>query len=113
MATLSGFKFVYDGTSINGGAVGNIVEDCDEFIQGGLYEINKDNLKSLDRYENYCISYDRKELPVQTNNGTTFPAITYFRIGKKVGQPRPEYRQIVIQGAKDCGLPDEYIHKYL
>jgi len=112
-ATLDNFKFVYDGTSKEGGAVGNIVKEGDEFVLGGLYEINDSHFRSLDRYEGYRTSYDRKEFSVQTVDGKFFSAIVYLRTGKQVGEPSSQYRSIVIQGARDCGLPEEYIQRYL
>ena len=112
-ATLGSFKFVYDGTSKKGGAVANIVKEGDEFVMGGLYEINDSHLRSLDGYEGYQASYDRKEFSVQTEDDKTFSAIVYLRTGKQVGEPRSQYRQIVIQGAKDCGLSEEYIQRYI
>ena len=45
--------------------------------------------------------------------GNTYTAIAYFRIGKEIGEPSREYRQIVIQGATNCGLPRIYIDRYL
>ncbi len=112
-ATLDSFKFVYDGTSKKGGAVANIVKEGDEFVLGGLYKINDSHLKSLDDYEGYPTSYDKKEFLVQTEDNKTFSAIMYLRTGKQVGEPRSQYRQIVLQGAKDCGLSEEYIQRYI
>jgi gamma-glutamylcyclotransferase (GGCT)/AIG2-like uncharacterized protein YtfP len=111
--TLNGFKFVYDGTSKDGGTVGNVVSNKDEEVCGGLYEINVGRLRSLDKYEGYPTSYNRQEFIVQSEKGKKYSALACFRTGKQVGEPLPEYRQIVFQGAKDCRLPTEYIHEYL
>lgn len=111
--TLNGFKFVYDGVSTNGGAVANIVNDDNEKVLGALFEINANHLTSLDKCEGYPKSYKRTRFNIQGEDGITYSAVAYFRTGKWIGQPTSKYRKIVIQGAKDCGLPNEYIQKYL
>ena len=112
-ATLFGFKFVYDGISRNGGSVANIVEDGNGRVLGGLFEISNDHLISLDKYEGYPTSYSRAQFSVQDEHGNLFSAITYFRTGKQTGEPHPKYRRIVIQGARDCKLPEDYIKEHL
>lgn len=115
-AFLSGHKFVYDGySSTRNGAVANIIETVDEenIVWGGLFEINEDNLSALDCYEGYPKSYDRKNIEVKDDDGKRYDAIVYFRTGKAEGKPSQEYRNIVIQGAKDCMLPIEYIKNNL
>jgi len=112
---LKDFKFVYDGYSKKrNGAVGNIIEHKGDVVWGCLFEITEDDLKALDEYEGYhSNSYDRKEFKVQNEKGNTYFAISYFRIGKEIGKPSQEYRQIVVQGARNCGLPRFYIDRYL
>ena len=111
---LDNYKFVYDGCSSNrGGAVANILELSDSIVWGGLYEISKSDLVKLDKREGYPNIYDRKELKVKDDQGNIYKAITYFRIGEKIGIPSSEYRKIIIDGAKDCSLPDNYVKKNL
>lgn len=112
---LEDFKFVYDGHSENrNGAVGNIIEHNGEVVWGCLFEITEDDLKELDKCEGYhSNSYDRKEFKVQNEKGNTCTAVAYFRIGKEIGKPSQKYRQIVIQGAMNCGLSSIYIDSYL
>lgn len=111
---LDNYKFVYDGYSSNwGGAVANILKSADNIVWGGLYEISKLDLANLDRREGYPDSYDRKELKVEDDHGNIYKAITYFRIEEKVGMPSNKYRKTVVNGAKDCDLPDDYVKKNL
>lgn len=115
-ACLKGYKFVYDGYSSNRkGAVANIIETCKENdeVWGGLFEIDKDGLSALDHFEGYPNSYQRKEVKIWDKEDICHTAIAYFRIGKQPSQPSEEYRKIIIQGAKDCNLPDEYIKNNL
>lgn len=106
-----GYKFVYDGYSkIREGAVANIVKSKGNVVWGGLFKINKDNLGALDCCEGYFSKiYDRKTIIVKDDKGKGYKAIVYFRTGKDVGAPHRKYRKIIIKGAKDCGLPKDYI----
>ena len=113
-ACLDNYKFVYDGHSSNrGGSVANILESADSIVRGGLYEINKSDLENLDICEGYPGSYDRKKMKVEDDHGNIYKAITYFRIGEKIGIPSNEYKKIIIDGAKDCNLPNNYVKENL
>lgn len=111
---LKDYKFTYDGySSKRGGAVANVIEVNGSVVWGGIFEINEDNLSALDCYEGYPDYYDRKQVNVIDNDNNFFEAIVYYRTNKKIGQPSKEYRQIVLQGANDCGLPENYIRDYI
>lgn len=111
---LDNYKFVYDGYSSTwGGAVANILELANSIVWGGLYEISKSDLANLDRCEGYPDSYDIKELKVEGDQGNIYKAITYLRIGEKIGIPSYKYKKIITDGAKDCDLPDDYVKKNL
>ncbi|MBU0478951.1 gamma-glutamylcyclotransferase [bacterium] len=116
-AYLEKHKFVYDGYSKTwNAAVANIIDTSTtkDVVWGGLFEINEDNLATLDCYEGYSKkSYDRKLMEVTDGEGKTHEAIVYFRIGKKEDAPCEDYRKIVIQGAKNCELPEDYINNNL
>ena len=108
------YKFVYDGNSNKWkGAVANIFKLADNVVWGGLYEISKSDLANLDRREGYPISYDRKELEAKDDQGNIYKAITYFKIREKIGIPSSEYKKIIIDGAKDCNLPNNYVKENL
>lgn len=109
-AILCGYRFVFDGYSRKwNGSVANVIESPDEVVWGGIFEINKDNLAALDCYEGYPESYDRKLATVRDGEGNEIEAILYCRAPKKIGRPASDYLNIIIEGANDCGLPEEYI----
>lgn len=115
-AFLRGYRFVYDGYSnYRKGAVANIVETREEndIVWGALFEINSECLSKLDSYEGYPYFYDRKEVIVQDDEGNQYRTIVYLRTGKDESNPSESYKNIIIRGAKDCGIPDEYIEKFL
>lgn len=110
-ACLEGHKFVYDGYfDPLFGAVANIVQRSkDDVVWGGLFEITGAHLKTLDEYEQYPYSYGRKTVNVITMEGDLVEAIAYFREGEDEHDPTAEYRDILTEGARDCGLPASYI----
>lgn len=110
-----GYKFVYDGRSIKwNAAVANIIEPEENIVWGGLFEINEDNLAALDCYEGYSSkSYDRETIIVKDDEENSLEAVVYLRKGQRIGTPDTVYRQTIIQGAKDCGLPENYIEDNL
>jgi len=111
---LTGYRFVYDGKSYSRrGGVANIVKSAEDIVWGGLFEITESCLKNLDEYEGYPSFYNRKEFQVQDDERNFFNAIAYYRTGKVPSEPSSSYRQEVIQGARDCGLPEEYIKENL
>ena len=111
---LEGFRFVYDGFSVTwDGAVGNIVPSAAEHVWGALYKITERDRLTLDAFEGYPRSYDHKDVEVKDRDGNVYTAMTYLRTGRALGKPHPDYERIVIDGAKECGLPEEYIDKAL
>ena len=111
---LEKFRFVYDGYSTRWhGAVGNIVPSNGHRVLGGLFEVTEEDLGALDCYEGYPTRYQKIELPVTSKDGTEMKAIAYFREGEKEGLPSEDYMNAVMQGAVDCGLPEEYIEEFL
>jgi gamma-glutamylcyclotransferase len=113
-AVLEGFRFVYDGFSVTwDGAVGNIVTSANERVWGALYEITERDRRTLDAFEGYPRSADHRDVDVKDRDGTVYRAMTYVRTGRVPGQPHPDYERIVVDGARECGLPDEYIDRAL
>jgi gamma-glutamylcyclotransferase (GGCT)/AIG2-like uncharacterized protein YtfP len=111
---LENYDFVYDGYSWSRkGAVANIVPKEKSIVWGGLWEIDEEDIKKLDCYEGYPNVYTRKEVIVKDDNNKEYRAIVYLREPQKLNNPTDKYREIVIEGANDCGLPKEYIEKKL
>ncbi len=113
-AILQRFRFVYDGFSVTwDGAVGNIVKSETESVWGALYEITERDRLTLDAFEEYPRSYEHREVEVKDRAGEGYRAMTYFRTGRALGKPHPDYEKIVIDGAKECGVPEDYADRYL
>ncbi|MBN1521831.1 MAG: gamma-glutamylcyclotransferase [Candidatus Aureabacteria bacterium] len=114
-AYLKDHRFVYDGRSFSRGvSVANIVSSRGEKVWGGLFEISESDLMKLDFYEGHAHRiYDRKVVEVVDDSGTFFSSIVYIRQSQPIGTPTESYRSIVVKGARDCGLPEEYIQENL
>lgn len=111
---LEGYRVVYDGFSVSRqGATANIVKSASESVRGGLFEITEKDKLSLDSHEGYPKEYNRKVVEVKDAQGNAYEAMTYFRPARALGKPHPEYERIILEGAKDCGLSDDYVDKYL
>jgi gamma-glutamylcyclotransferase (GGCT)/AIG2-like uncharacterized protein YtfP len=113
---IENYKFVYDGVSKAWGkrSVANIIECDGDEVEGGIFELTAKDLKNLDEHEGYNAGiYDRRKLRIRANNGDEYDCYVYLRTAEKPGKPSDKYRQTVIQGAKDCGLEDEYVSKNL
>ena len=111
-AHLKDYRFVYDGySSTRKGPVANVVPMANGTVWGGLFEISKSDRDELDRYEGYPTVYQRKVVTVVDQNGKEREAIVYLRDALKTGVPSKEYRDVILQGAKDCDLPAGYIER--
>jgi len=113
-AKLFGYKFVYDGhSSARSGAVANIIKSDKVTVWGALFEVNDECIKNLDRYEGYPTSYQRESMVVEDEQGSKYEALIYLREPREEGAPSNEYRAILLEGARDCGLPEEYINGFI
>jgi gamma-glutamylcyclotransferase len=111
---LEGQRFVYDGFSVTwDGAVGNMVRSETERVWGALFKITEKDRLALDAFEGYPRTYDRKDVEVKDAAGNLYRAMTYARAGRAAGKPHPDYEKVVLDGAKDCRLPEEYVEKFL
>jgi gamma-glutamylcyclotransferase len=107
-------RFVYDGFSVLwDGAAGNIVTAATEHVWGAIFDITERDRLTLDAFEGYPRSYERKEVEARDVDGKIYRAMTYFRTGRALGKPHPDYEKVVLDGAKECGLPEDYVDKYL
>ena len=113
-AYLENYQFVYDGYSLTrNGAVANIIKKEGEIVWGGIYEIDEDCLNKLDEYEGFPNVYKRERLKVKDDEGNEYECEVYLREQRKIGKPSEEYKNIIIKGAKNCNLPDDYIEKFI
>jgi len=106
-AALEAHRFVYEaaGDPLYGTVANMVQRSKDDVVWGGLFEITDEHLAALDGYEDCPAVYSRKDVNVITMEGDLVPAFTYVKEPGEPGEPTVEYRDMILQGAEDCGLP--------
>jgi cation transport regulator ChaC len=110
-AALSDYELTFSGNSpMWGGGVATIREKPGKQVEGVAWEISEAERKALDEYEGYPGLYVRKEIQVRTRSGKALAAFAYIMEdpGREM-PPSKRYKQLLISGAEEHGLSDEYI----
>jgi len=82
---------------------------CD--VYGLLWRIGPPDLAALDDYEDVAGGlYVRNTLPV-LQDGQTIQALVYLGCERREGRPRADYMALVVNAARECGLPEDYVAK--
>lgn len=115
LAILDEYCLIYDGFSMEwGGAVANIVSSRQDEVWGGLFEITEEDLAKLDTHEGYPKYYNRSLFNVlRPGKKEKIQAWAYYRQEHPTGIPSRRYLEAVIRGARDCRLPEDYIHSVI
>jgi gamma-glutamylcyclotransferase len=109
-ARLDGFRVELRRRSIRwGGGAADIVASPGESVWGALYEVADGELDRLDRKEGEGFAYRQVEVDLADGRRAT----AYEVIDK---EPRevpctPEYAQLVVAGARERGLPEEWVRE--
>jgi gamma-glutamylcyclotransferase (GGCT)/AIG2-like uncharacterized protein YtfP len=91
-------------------SVADIEEATNHNVHGALYEITKEHLRSLDRFEGYPRLYIRKTVPVITEDGREIKAIIYqMNDRNQYASPYRGYLNTILLGCLQWQLPEEYI----
>jgi gamma-glutamylcyclotransferase len=112
-ARLDGFRLLFLRRSVRWKAgAADVVEDEGAATWGALYEVSTTDLDALDAKE-YAAhgGYQRRTVEVETQDGDRHKAITYEVMTKEPRElkPKPEYVELLIRGAKERGLPTEWL----
>ena len=103
-ATLRGWRF-----AICGAGYGSIEPRRGAVVHGVLWRLDLHDMAAIDAYESLASGlYIRRVLPVRRRGGLT-PAWVYIAGRCGEGRPRPSYIHLVVEAARDWGLPDPYI----
>lgn len=107
VAFLEHYRLVCNKRGRDGSAKANLVEAAGDRVWGVLYRIEPDHLALLDRFE---MGYERIEVEVRTAAGDDRRASTY-RSDRITDDPVPLdwYRGMILEGAREHGLPEEYL----
>ena len=86
--------------------------DQDDRVFGVLFEIDESELKTLDKVEGVNFGYEQKDVNVTTSTDELQQAIMYSATDTETGlQPYSWYKEHVLQGAREYGLPEIYIQE--
>ena len=116
---LSGFQLGFTRRSQKGGGVADLIEAPEHEVWGVLYEMTLTELESLDVHEGRhgeSWAYDRVEVEVEVAVGGRVRAWRYFVVAPDLESkllPRADYLRRIIDGAKQAGLPFEYIQRLM
>jgi gamma-glutamylcyclotransferase (GGCT)/AIG2-like uncharacterized protein YtfP len=111
-ARLDGFRLLFLRRSVRWRAgAADIVPEQGAATWGALYEVSDGDLEALDEKELAGSGYARIGVDVVTGGGARSRAIAYEVIEKEPHElaPTPEYLALLARGARERGLPDEWI----
>ncbi|WP_254507191.1 gamma-glutamylcyclotransferase family protein [Anatilimnocola floriformis] len=111
-ARLPNQRVVFNMLGSDGEIYANI-EPAAHDVLGVVYRIGPPGLASLDEFEE---GYERRQVIVITDDGVELAAIVYVSLPENVTAPRQpseEYLTRIITGAREQGLPGEYIETLL
>ncbi|MCX8166848.1 MAG: gamma-glutamylcyclotransferase [Candidatus Micrarchaeota archaeon] len=112
VAVLNDHKLIFPRYSrLYNGGVASVKPSPNNVVCGAVFELTEKELKKLDRYEGFPSFYTRKKIRVMDLHGNYHDVITYIANEEGNYQPSRLYLDIIIQGAKECNLPKEYIAK--
>ncbi|MBN2205666.1 MAG: gamma-glutamylcyclotransferase [Thermoleophilia bacterium] len=111
---LPGYRFAFNKRMAAGeGMYANVVRDDAATVWGVAYLCDDDAVAELDRFEGVSWGhYRREQVEVVTDDGEVLEALTYVAGQRYVGDegwPLPHYLRMILDGARDHGLPEEYI----
>ena len=106
LVRLSGWRYF-----INGRGYAGVEESPTDHALGCLWSLDDEHVVSLDRYEGVKGNYYSKEtLEVeQLEDGSKLSALVYLSVNREYGIPTSDYQGIVVSGAREIGLPADYL----
>jgi len=103
-AMLADYRFM-----IMSAGYASVVAHAGDAVHGVLWRVAPGDLDTLDRYEDVAGGlYDRCTLTVQRGNEAQ-NAMTYVGRSRTPGHARAEYRELVLEAARDWKLPATYV----
>lgn len=103
-AMLSSWRYVI---AMNGYA--SIVPAPGHAVHGVLWRLSPRDRAAVDLYEDVASgTYRRRMLPVMWSGRRTL-ALAYVARAREGGRPKPGYQSIVLDAAREWGLPEPYV----
>jgi cation transport regulator ChaC len=112
-ARLDGYRIAFNKRDTDGTGKANIIPDQTGTVWGVVYRCSPQALADMDRHEGVSGGhYHRQQICVRVDSGDELEAVTYVAGKAFIDDsltPSPEYLQIILRGAREHGLPDDYI----
>jgi gamma-glutamylcyclotransferase len=115
LARLKNYRFAFNKRGADHETYANVMPASGEVVWGVVYLCNPQAMAELDEYEGVATGdYRRESVAVETADGQQLTAVVYiagddFLIDR--GRPTAAYLQRILTGAKEHGLPAEYIRR--
>lgn len=111
-ARLENYEPVFNKKARGGSATANIRPAAGQAVEGVLYKINEGAFRTLDRFEGAPQHYRRIEVSIVDGSGQRVAAQVYIATKVEKGlRPAPHYLKTILDGAREHGLPEEYLRK--
>jgi gamma-glutamylcyclotransferase (GGCT)/AIG2-like uncharacterized protein YtfP len=104
VATLRNHRFV-----IMANGYASVAPALSEDVHGFLWRIGSRDLAALDAYEDVAGGLYRQAMLPVLQDTITVNALVYLGCEMRQGRPRPGYIPLVLDAARECGLPAAYI----
>ncbi len=125
IGTIPGWRICFTRYSKEwkGGVVDLLPGSEDDWVEGVIYTIDPKDLSTLDGYESRTIKgnmeiglYSRVYLPVKTESG--WKTVITYQINRTIEyrekahfKPSKKYMELILKGAEEHGLSQEYVSK--
>lgn len=98
-----------------GGGISTVIEAPGELVQGCIYEIPERQLRKLDAVESVPDGHYRRDGFLVLDAGGRWRRAELYRVATPTGPylPSKSYVDLMVAGAKEHGLPPEYIDDLL
>ena len=104
---LENYQLVFTKTGTTGSAKANLVSDSEYQVPGILFKVAKSERGRLNRAER---GYEATLVTVKGNDGNSYEAFTYISNKPiKKRSPFSWYKQLMLEGASEHGLPGNHL----
>lgn len=112
VAKLADYQLAFSGRTSQRwkGSVATIIPKEGLHMWGAVWKMSNSFIEELDKQEWVHLGvYRRIELTVELTSGEKLACVSYEQTNTTPGIPSPQYLSVIIEGAKEVGLPRDYI----
>jgi cation transport regulator ChaC len=111
IARADGYRIGFTRKSkVRRGGVADLVSAPESTVWGALFELCGDDFAALDKCEGTPTAYKREIWELSREDGSPVSAWVYVVVTKeKETEPSYDYWRLLVDGAKEAGLPVTYI----